>query len=215
MCRYVKICLVAFGLAMVLAAQASATVIYSDAGPTYFDGVSQTMLDNFQFGTEGTVRAEFDPDSNELAQFIWRAQNRGGGSGAPADYWVQIEDYGSEEGWKISGGLHNGTEYAFDHVRAAPLATGYNTALLSWKEGEQIVFKLNGVDLSATPSASLLSSTSDYHSLGGLGNTEGTNFVGWMRNVEISNTYVPEPSAMLLLATGMLSLLAYAWRKRR
>jgi len=31
----------------------------------------------------------------------------------------------------------------------------------------------------------------------------------------IISFHFPEPSTMMLLATGVLSLLAYAWRKRR
>ena len=34
-------------------------------------------------------------------------------------------------------------------------------------------------------------------------------------NAGINNIITPEPSTLVLLATGLLSLLAYAWRKRK
>ena len=36
-----------------------------------------------------------------------------------------------------------------------------------------------------------------------------------MDNISFSQTVVPEPSTVVLLGTGLLGLLAYAWRKRR
>ena len=37
---------------------------------------------------------------------------------------------------------------------------------------------------------------------------------GYIDNVKLS-VATPEPSTLALLATGLLGLLAYAWRKRR
>jgi hypothetical protein len=34
-------------------------------------------------------------------------------------------------------------------------------------------------------------------------------------NVRLSTTYTPEPSSMMLVASGLVGLLAYAWRKRK
>jgi hypothetical protein len=41
------------------------------------------------------------------------------------------------------------------------------------------------------------------------------NYAGLLDNVKIEGTPTPEPSAIMLLATGLLGLLAYAWRKRK
>jgi hypothetical protein len=40
---------------------------------------------------------------------------------------------------------------------------------------------------------------------------------GWtaVDNVRLSSTSIPEPSSVLLLATGLIGLLCYAWRKRK
>ena len=41
-----------------------------------------------------------------------------------------------------------------------------------------------------------------------------SNFGTWITHFDVSTT-VPEPSVIVLLATGLLGLLAYAWRKRK
>lgn len=45
----------------------------------------------------------------------------------------------------------------------------------------------------------------------------GLSFIGSMDNFKIESglTYVPEPGTIVLLATGLIGLLAYAWRKRK
>ena len=46
--------------------------------------------------------------------------------------------------------------------------------------------------------------------------SSGKDYTMGVDTVSVSNTYTaPEPSAILLLATGLIGLLAYAWRKRR
>lgn len=45
--------------------------------------------------------------------------------------------------------------------------------------------------------------------------TTGTAYYVAFDNVSISSTFVPEPSSIALLTTGILGLLCYAWRKRR
>ena len=38
---------------------------------------------------------------------------------------------------------------------------------------------------------------------------------GYYRMDYVGTTFIPEPSALVLASTGLLGLLAYAWRKRR
>ena len=38
---------------------------------------------------------------------------------------------------------------------------------------------------------------------------------GYYRMDYVGTTAIPEPSALVLAATGLLGLLAYAWRKRK
>ena len=40
------------------------------------------------------------------------------------------------------------------------------------------------------------------------------NYQGWLDHVTLTQSAVPEPSACVLLATGLFGLLAYAWRRR-
>jgi hypothetical protein len=52
----------------------------------------------------------------------------------------------------------------------------------------------------------ILLSTWDYNGTGGRG--------GW-DNLTVTSPIVPEPSAIILLSSGVIGLLAYAWRRRR
>jgi len=44
---------------------------------------------------------------------------------------------------------------------------------------------------------------------------QGTQGAGFLRIVELQGYAVPEPSTVIILVTGLVSLLAYAWRKRK
>ncbi|MBN1394910.1 MAG: PEP-CTERM sorting domain-containing protein [Pirellulales bacterium] len=45
--------------------------------------------------------------------------------------------------------------------------------------------------------------------------TLSTSQIGWADNYKLDDPKVPEPSTLALLATGLIGLLAYAWRKRK
>ena len=81
---------------------------------------------------------------------------------------------------------------------------------------------------SATAGFNLLNGTTDTVSLGrAVGDPEQSINGGKMEDLRVYNTVlstsdiiaaassVPEPTTVVLLTTGLLGLLAYAWRRRR
>ena len=54
-------------------------------------------------------------------------------------------------------------------------------------------------------------STNDYVSVGG-NSASGTGML-WTDNFQVGAPMTPEPSSMVILLTGLIGLLAYAWRK--
>lgn len=92
----------------------------------------------------------------------------------------------------------------------------------------QIKYYLNGA-LFDTVASHVSSGTTDNYYIGWgnwLGAARGDSFTGGIDEVRVYNTVlgvdqiatlagVPEPSTMMLMATGLIGLLAYAWRKRR
>ncbi len=52
--------------------------------------------------------------------------------------------------------------------------------------------------------------------LGTIPFSAGTDMSSYVDNVSVSNTYtIPEPSAVILFVTGLVGMLAYAWRKQK
>ena len=50
-----------------------------------------------------------------------------------------------------------------------------------------------------------------------MGDTRTTDpdSAGWIDNYVLDDPKVPEPGTLVLLATGLIGLLCYAWRKRK
>jgi hypothetical protein len=134
--------------------------------------------------------------------------------------WVQ-EDFVSRKELAIGnknaqyGAVGNGFEGSIDNVRFT------NITLPGWLPGDaDRNGTVNGADLNVVLSNYNGTFTGDTWSLGdfdGNGTVNGTDL-----NVVLSNynqtsglaAAVPEPSALLLAAAGLVGLLAYGWRKR-
>jgi hypothetical protein len=191
----------------------SADIVASHAGPTTFDGVDDTVvLDNVSIGLEGTVSLDFKANTTATPQSIWYLADSPGGTTGEyrigilnnslnVDLWT---DSGSPVGW--------GTPFTD--------TSSWHSVAVTWKEGEKTQITLDGATTDLVNSFSLktFASTTGNHALGVNTSNGGIRFFdGQIANVVVTNAYspVPEPSTIMLLTTGLVSLLAYAWRKRR
>jgi hypothetical protein len=84
----------------------------------------------------------------------------------------------------------------------------YDVTFTNLTTGHESVTTLS--DLSFVNSISKAQAEADSH----VSLTVGGNWYGYADNVALTST-APEPSALMLLLTSGLGLLAYAWRKRR
>lgn len=79
----------------------------------------------------------------------------------------------------------------------------------NWTYAYKVTQAGSGVMLDAAPAAFGFTPSISYV---GFGNQEG---YGGVVNFTLTATTVPEPSVIALLVSGLIGLLAYAWRKRR
>jgi hypothetical protein len=97
-------------------------------------------------------------------------------------------------------------------------ATGLSYAAATWNNwavdyvigDSNYTFSLNGNSVSMPVWQVGSLSYMDIHN-----GTSGSYYLSGFDNVLVSNVTIPEPSSIALLATGVIGLLAYAWRKRR
>jgi hypothetical protein len=212
------VCVVALVALMAWASSASANIVASYAGPKDFNGSSDYQnLDPVSIGLQGTVSMDFVPTATETSNgTLWyMADGKGGNTGeyrlycnaSGGKYYVQTYLW-STNGYAVNGAQTEVNETLTNHA-----------ASLSWKEGSPTLLTVDGVTKSLTNACSLLafSSATDCHDLGRAWAPWGDiqYFQGSIGNVVVRDTYVPEPSTLVLLAIGLVGLLAYAWRKRR
>lgn len=213
------VCLIALAAMMAWTGVASAEVVASFAGPKDFNGSSDYQnLDPVSIGLEGTVSLEYKPNNITGTECLWYcADAKGGNTG---EYRLYSTGDGSHQFaslylWDTNGYVVNGPSIQC-------LGTSdFHTLTATWKQGSPTLFTVDGTTQSFTNAYSLVSFTSiaDCHDLGRATAPWGgiQYFNGTIRNVVVSNTYspVPEPATCYLLCTGLIGLLAYAWRRRR
>jgi hypothetical protein len=174
--------------------------------------------------TGGTAAAQI-ATPNDWAWFA------GGGGNPP---WV-ANDYPASA-WIVRNATTNsqGTDFPYSYSTAFDL-TGYDLSTVSisgfWAESDSGTLSLNGTVLSSLTTANDGSQVWDrLHAFsvptgssllvagvntlaititGGDNAWEGARLEG-----TVTGNAVPEPGSLMLLATGLLGALAYAWRKR-
>lgn len=214
-----KMCLVLIAAVAVLAwtGSVSANIVASWAGPTTFNGSSDSVvLPDVSIGQEGTVSLEFKADDTANLHTLWYAADSQGGT--LGEYRLRLQsNVFSYQLWPSSGENTVNDTISFDFTDTA----NWHSTTLSWKNGEYLLFTLDGVTkvINQTTLPAFTTTTGN-HVLGVNTSNGGIRyFDGEMRNVVISDTYTPlstpEPGTLGLLVTGLLGLLAYAWRKRR
>jgi hypothetical protein len=200
------------------AGSVSADIVASFAGPQDFNGTSDSVtLPNVSIGQEGTLNAEFKPDGGTGLHSIWYDADSCGGTNGE----YRVYQNGSSIGFALWSSAAGGNAAFGAQAMQGTVAGEWHKVFMSWKQGEATLFQVDNNSLGTYTNAGDLAtftSVTPYHTLGNAaisGTQMGRFFDGEMRNVVISNTYTPEPSACILAFTGMLGLLAYAWRKRR
>lgn len=191
-------------------AGASAEIVAQLPGDTVFDGTSGVSLGNVSIGEEGRVDLEFKADV--IDGYLW-----------------SLSDGSTLNSYRLWLGTELGTTKLFAAIRSDDAAyaifcareftdtTDFHSLTMSWKKGDSIVVTLDGAILDDTGDSSLLRSfTASAHLAGDHAVANGSCFDGTIRNLTVRNTSaVPEPSTMAIAASGLLSLLAYAWRRRK
>lgn len=220
--------MIILGATMAWASSAPAEIVAQYQGAGTFNGTSdEVTLVNVSIGQEGRVDLEFKPDGVAYGSGDWTTQYGtlwclsdvpGGDMG---QYRLQL----SNDSLRVR--LYSGAGgYAVDQGIAFTPTTAWHTASLAWKQGELTQLTVDGTTTTFANAVNFtaFTSTSPNHVVGATSaNTTYypsgfmSYFHGDMRNVVVQNTYsaVPEPSGLLLFATGTLGLLAYAWRTQR
>ena len=162
----------------------SASVVAQHDGPTTFGGGVQTLPD-VTIGDEGTIELEFMAD--DVSGCIWYMADVVGGS--EGEYRILLGDD------TLRGILWNHGSYATDVSIPFTDTTEWHSLKMTWKEGEETLFTLDGVTTSATNSVPLgdFASGAGIHAMGGYPNgfAGGNYFTGMTRNVKIYDTYNP------------------------
>jgi hypothetical protein len=201
--------------AMMLPNCASAEIVASHAGPTDFSGSDVVELTYppavggvAPIGLEGRVDLEFKADTTSGAHYLWYL----------ADPW-----YGAYREYRIY--LANdklvvclyGNAYAVNDASTTFTdTTSFHSLSLAWKQDQDTLLTLDGTTTHFANAVPLLPAVEvGFHLLGAANPSGDYGFAGTIRNVVVRDTYaVPEPTMMALFGIALLSLLAYAWRKR-
>jgi hypothetical protein len=217
-------------VAAVLAASAgsvSAAYVATFAGPKDFNGSSDyQVLNDVSVGLEGSVSMEFKLADNTATgiQQLWFAVDSTATD--TAEYSVAVDGYGTYDVggtqtatnrlaftmWNNAGGyIVKWKGYVADN--------DWHKITATWKDGFDTLVTLDGGAAESVVNGGGLipfTTTPGNNSLGACWGNTIRFFGGTIQNFAIGDTYlsVPEPSTWALLSCGLMSYLAYAWRKR-
>lgn len=182
-------------------------------------GVSQ--VDNTASFSGGVLSADIDLRSYRQVTVSWDQYN----SGTPTAnvVWEHSANYNGNPG-AIVGTIGSA------NIRTDDGSNAYNIDEFSVGSGWQhfsAAFNLDAVDVAdvvkvtgseigwASPSGQGPAPESFINALFNIGARQGGSwaFTGQLDNVKIEG--IPEPSTVIILASGLAGLLAYAWRKRK
>jgi hypothetical protein len=213
--------LLLIAVAAVLAASAgsvSAAYVASFAGPKQFSVESDIVVltDGVSIGQEGGLSCEFKSDNTDPRAnggYLWYCADTYGGT--KAEYRVLIsQNLLKLFLWSDLGG------YAANIALPFTDTTSFHSLDVGWKEGSDTFVTLDGVTTSVANAHPLDSfvSGAGLNTIGALPLGAGAYpLMGQIQNFQLRDTYaaVPEPSTLALIVTGVIGLLAYAWRKRK
>jgi hypothetical protein len=218
-------CFILLSASLAWAGRAAAVCVVSCPGPFTFDGVDDyVVLPNVSIGEEGTVSLQFKAHDTAGTHNLWQYSDVVANTDEEllAEYRIMLtQNYVWSELWPA--GCSSGFGVSFPLTDTA----NWHTVSMSWKNGHDIVLRFDGQEgtfpiayENGTPyTLPAFTSTTGSHVLGCGPMSSPTPpirfFDGEMRNLVIYNTYqTPEPSVLILAATGLASLLAYALQRK-
>lgn len=219
----IVVCLIALAVLLIGSGSALAVVVLSYPGATTFDGIDdRILLSDVFIGLEGTMSMQFKAHNTVGLYGLWFCANTAASTdpGALGQYRIEINNgvlwfqvWPADCSAGITG--HDATFQFTD-------TTQWHTVSLSWKDGYDTLFELDGVELrkpNLDPhtyqpiSLNEFTTTPGNHVLGAC--RDFRFFDGEIRNVVMSDTYqAPEPSGIVLMTLGFLGMLAHVWRTR-
>jgi hypothetical protein len=203
-----------FGVLLIASAASADYVVYDDFGAATLDMSRWSLAEGGSAPTLDGSIATFDSASGTKDILSSTAYGYGSykfklGATAPGSYSIIGLDNAGSGLYVRNDNHYPATEWDFHvgSIKNSIIAPAAGDELeIVWSASSAQLWK-NG-DLLVTQTTNLPTVTS--------ANLKLTAYFGGAMTVDtVSTNPVPEPSAIILIATGLIGLLAYAWRKRR
>jgi hypothetical protein len=241
-CKKVSLCLFVLAIALMIVSQASATTVLGSraawnaqmfsTGPVSVDLASLCPAGTYLYVGTGSGPPDLSDwsaaDGGYLPQYTrngvtfacadWAQMlSNNGGSGSDGLGSVMKGYNGSNEILTFPAGTNSVTVdmtgiAAGSHVKATLLMSDATTQVWDVLNDSTATPPYKAVYVGATAATGVTVTSLTFAPEGGAGGYSATVFGNIAYGVAVST---PEPSAIVLLGAGVLSLLAYAWRKRK